>query len=226
LPLYDGVGFPDEPYRFVQPPAGAKPTKPPTTGRDHITVKAGRNTLELQAVSAESAPQVAVDIPGGLLALPAGATQVTIVAAPQTTLTTAAGQYLWSNVYDVSATPAATVRPISLQATITMRAATAQRPQPQIAYYAGGGWTTIPTFAVGRDIYSAQLTRFGRFAVVGTVSLDVSQLAGAKRGGHGSRVWIFIGVGVLVFLLALFGVDRLAKAQLRDEDTESGAMPT
>ena len=33
-PLYDGVGFPDEPYRFVVAPAGApKTTKAPTVAR-------------------------------------------------------------------------------------------------------------------------------------------------------------------------------------------------
>src|ERR1043165_2345088 len=29
VPLYDGIGAPDEAYRYVQPPSGTKPTKPP-----------------------------------------------------------------------------------------------------------------------------------------------------------------------------------------------------
>lgn len=216
LPLYDGVGFPDEPYRFVQPPAGAKHTKPPTTGRGQSAVSAGRNTAELKAASAEQAPQVSVDIPAGLIATSAGTTQVTVVAAPAQALPTAAGQHLWSNVYDITAAPAASIRSGSLQATITMRAATAQRPEPRLAYYTAGRWTTVPTFAVGRDIYSAELTRFGRFAVIGTVPLDVSQLAGAKHGSNASLIGIVVGVGALVVVVALFLIGRRRRAQARE----------
>jgi hypothetical protein len=221
LPLYDGVGFPDEPYRFVQPPAGAKHTKAPTTGRDQVGVRRGRNIAELLAASAEQAPQVSVFFPAGLLATPAGTTQVTVVAAPAQALPTAAGQHLWSNVYDITATPAASIRSGALQATITMRAATAQRPEPQIAYYAGGRWTRVPTFAVGRDIYSAQLTRLGRFAVIGAVPLDVSQLAGAKRGSTASIVGIVVGVGALVVLVALFLIGRRRRARAREREEAS-----
>jgi hypothetical protein len=221
LPLYDGVGFPDEPYRFVAPPAGAKHTKPPTTGRGQSAVRAGRNVTELKAASAEQAPQVSIDIPAGLIAAPKGTTQVTVVGSPAQALPTAAGQHLWSNVYDITATPVASIRSGALQASITMRAATAQRPEPQIAYYAGGRWTRVPTFAVGRDIYSAQLTRFGRFAVIGTVPLDVSQLAGGKRGSNASTIGIVVGVGALVAVVALFLIGRRRRARARAREAVS-----
>ena len=217
LPLYDGVGFPDEPYRFVQPPAGAKPTKAPTTGRDQVAVSGGRNAAAT-AASSETAPQVSVKIAAGVLATSAGTTRVTVVAAPQEAIPTAAGQYLWSNVYDVTATPAASVHSRDLQTTITLRAATAQRPQPKIAYYDAGRWTTVPTFAAGLDIYYAQLTRFGRFAVLGTVPVDLSQLSGGKSGSsNGSSVGIFVGVGALVVLVALFLLGRRRRARAREE---------
>ena len=39
VPIYDGVSFPDEPYRYVQSPDG-KPTKPPTTAKASVQVNA------------------------------------------------------------------------------------------------------------------------------------------------------------------------------------------
>ncbi len=215
LPLYDGVGFPDEPYRFVQRPSGAPDTKAPTTARAQATVRNGHNA-SLLAASAETAPQVSVQIPPGLLVTPAGTTRVILVATPEKPPPATTGQYLWSNVYDVTASPAAELGSGDLQATITLRAATAQGPEPQIARYASGHWTTMPTFATGQDIYAAQLTQFGRFAVVGTKPLDVSQLAGSGDGkSGGSKIGLVVGAGAVVVLVGLYLLGRRRRATVR-----------
>ena len=221
LPLYDGVGFPDEPYRFVQPPAGAKHTKPPTSGSGQIAISGGSNASATVA-SSEQAPQVSLQIAAGVLGAPPGTTHVTITASPQTALPTAAGQYLWSNVYDVTATPSVTVRPRDLQTSITLRAATAQRPLPQIAYYAAGRWTPVATFSAGLDVYYAQLTRLGRFAVIGTAPVDVSKLAGSKGGSGAGSIGLFAGIGALVVLVALFLIGRRRRRSAgRNEEVEA-----
>ena len=65
------------------------------------------------------------------------ATPVHPIAAPS-------GGHFWSNVYDVEASdPHVTMRDASPPATITLRAATAQRPYPTIERYADGTWTKV-----------------------------------------------------------------------------------
>jgi hypothetical protein len=217
LPLYDGIGFPDEPYRFVQAPKGAPDTAPPTTGRASSTVTSGR-THQLTANSAEQAPQVSVRIPPGRLTLTSGTTRVRLTAAPVQPLPVPHGRYLWSNVYDVVVSPEAELRSGGLQATITLRAATGQRPQPKIAYYADGRWTMLATFATGRDVYIAELTQFGRFAVIGTKLIDVTQLPGysSDGSGGGSKTGLFVGIGALVVVVGLFFLGRWRRARARE----------
>jgi hypothetical protein len=214
LPLYDGIGFPDQPYRFVHPPKGAPATKPPTTARSTTPVHGGRNGT-LIAASAEVAPQVSVQIPPGRLAVPDGAARVRLTGRPGQPLRTASGQYLWSNVYDVSVTPRAGLRPSGLQATITLRAATAQRPIPKIAHYTAGHWALLPTFPQGRDIYVAELAQFGRYAVIGTVPIDVTQLPGYGSGSHGSTTGLLVGIGALVVVAGLFALGYLRRSRAR-----------
>lgn len=223
LPLYDGIGFPDEPYRFVQRPPGAEETKPPTDARGTAAVHSGR-VGSLVAASAEVAPQISVVIPQGRLRVPAGAARVTVTGAPAQPLPTGPGQYLWSNVYEVRASPDARLSAGGQQATITLRAATAQRPQPHIAYYASGHWKLLPTFAQGQDIYIAQLTTFGQFAVIGGNPLAVAQLSPAGNGGSGGNsVGLVVGIGAAVVVVALFVLGRQRRARARQHFLDDGA---
>src|SRR5438105_1065265 len=59
-PLYDGLGFPDEPYRYLSPPPGAKKTPAPSTAAADFPVTPGvGNYVEL--ASTEVGPQVQID---------------------------------------------------------------------------------------------------------------------------------------------------------------------
>ncbi|MDT4920974.1 MAG: hypothetical protein QOI15_1876 [Pseudonocardiales bacterium] len=218
LPLYDGIGFPDEPYRFVQRPTGAQETQPPTTARGSAAIKGGTSD-PLVAASAEVAPQLSVFIPKGRLTAPAGAPKITVTGAPVAAVPTGRGQYLWSNVYDVRISPAgAALKTGGQQATITLRSASAQRPQPHIAYYANGRWVLMPTFAQGQDIYIAELTTFGKFAVLGGNPLLVTKVSSGKSGGSGgTTVGLFVGIGVGVVVVVLFALGWLRRARARAE---------
>ena len=167
-PIYDGIGFPDEPYRFVDHPPGTRVTKAPTTATATSGIVGGHNGQLLNAASAEVSPQVTVTIPDGLLRVSAASGPVTLTATPEPALPTPQGQYLWSNVYDVTVTPAARLTGRGgFVATITLRAASAQQPLPFISHYDGAGkWTTIPTAAAGLDVYTTTLDGLGRFAVL------------------------------------------------------------
>jgi hypothetical protein len=216
LPLYDGIGFPDEPYRFVQRPAGAEATKPPTTAHGSATV-AGGTTNTLVAASAETAPQISLYVPKGKLAAPAGTSKISVTGTPAQPLPTGHGQYLWSDVYDVTASPGSTqFKTNDQQATITLRAASAQRPQPNIAYYDGTRWHLLPTFAQGRDIYIAELNRFGQFAVIGKNPLLVSQIVGNNQSSGGSSpIGLIVGIGAGVLVVVLFVLGRMRRARAR-----------
>src|SRR3954451_17434124 len=103
VPVFDGIGQPDEPYRYVDPPATAKTTKQPTTATVSVPVRNGRSVAEF-ANSAESGPQISVYIPPGALEVPAGATSITITAtplAPKAPLPTDGD--IVTNVYQVTA---------------------------------------------------------------------------------------------------------------------------
>jgi hypothetical protein len=216
-PVYDGLGFPDEPYRFVVRPDGAGTAKSPTTAKTVVPVTkwtAGAASL----ASAEQAPQVAILIPTGRLQAPTGTKQFTVQAAPITPISAPSGTYLWSNVYAVGATDASvTLKDGNPPATITLRAGTAQRPQPTIEYYAHGTWTAVTTIAVGRDIYQASLPSLGDYAVVGSKPLVVGAQA---NSGTTSRTGVIILVGAIVVVIGLVTVGVLRRRQRTSEDPE------
>jgi len=222
VPIYDGIGFPDEPYRFVVRPAGAQETKDPTIAKGSASVS-GDAVGSVVAASAESAPQISIFIPKNKLVVAAGTTEVTVTGTPVQPLPTGRGQYLWSDVYDVTATPGTTIHSGLPQATITMRAASAQRPQPSIAYYADGRWHLLPTYAQGQDIYIAELTTFGKFAVIGKNPLLVTQVqAGDNGGGGGSPVGLIVGIGAGLVIVVLFVLGRIRRARARAAEDDWG----
>lgn len=208
-PLYDGVGFPDEPYRFVVKPDGAKATKPPTTATGRTEVINGKAGA-VQANSAEQAPQVSILIPVARLRTPAGTTSVVVEGRPAQPIDAPSGGYLWSNVYDIEASDqSVTLTDGSPPATLILRAATAQRPRPTIERYTGNGWTKIETIAIGNDIYQAPLPALGRYAVIGTEPLDFS-----KGGKSTTRSGWLISAGALVVIVVLVVVALRRRREL------------
>lgn len=236
-PVYDGVGFPDEPYRFVVRPHGAPVTKAPTVASRAVPVIRGVAGAA-SAASAEQAPQISILIPTGRLHAPPGTAQVVVQGRPVAPITAPAGGYFWSNVYAVGATdPRVTMRDGNPPATITLRAAAAQRPYPVIERYANGRWTKVSTAPVGQDIYQGRLPGFGKYAVVGTSPLDVSLVRGAAaRKSTTSHLGIIVAVAAIVVAVVLFllgqrrrsrrrGGEVLADDEAGRGDSEEGAVP-
>lgn len=225
-PLYDGVGFPDEPYRFVVKPAGACETKPPDSVAATTTVTNGRAGAITMNTS-EQAPQITVLIPSDLLFAPNGVHRLTVRATPEHPVAVPSGRYLWSNVYAVGATiPGVTLHANdpNRPTTITLRAATAQRPTPTIERYTNRHWTPVPTQPVGRDIYSARLPALGRYAVIGTSPINVSDLRCGGSGTSSTGVVIASAAGGVVVLLAVFGI--LRRRRVRTVSVEDEPLPS
>lgn len=225
-PLYDGVGFPDEPYRFVVKPAGACATKPPDSASATTAVTNGRGGA-ITVNTSEQAPQISVLIPSDLLIAPSAVRRLTIRATPVRPVAAPHGRYLWSNVYDVSATaPGVTLHATdpNRPTTITLRAATAQGPTPSIGRFTNGRWIPLRTQPVGRDIYSSPLPALGRYAVIGASPVNVSDLRCPGSGTSNTGVVIASTAGGVVVLLAAFGIWRRRRA--RTASAEDDRLPS
>ena len=64
LPIYDGIGSPDEPYRYVAPPPGYRHTPAPTIASDKLPLKNGTNGNTYLA-SGEIGPQISIYVEAG-----------------------------------------------------------------------------------------------------------------------------------------------------------------
>lgn len=197
LPVYDGIGQPDEPYRFVDPPATAKTIKKPTTAKRVVAVRDGANVGQF-ANSAEQAPQVSLYVAPGALDVPAGVTSVTVTAtpmAPSAPLPT--DGTIVSNVYRITAVADGQEVPIighgTGAAALSMRAPTAKQPGPVFERRTADGWEQLQTFRSGVDIYQTSgVTELGDFALVEVEHSD---------GGGGINLALLVG-GIALLVVA------------------------
>lgn len=218
VPIYDGVGMPDEPYRFVVPPAGYRATPPVTPARTAIQLDAGRSCCELEARSAEQGPQVAVYVPrGGLASTGSGVLSVSAEAAapPAGPAPVEDGVYE-GNAYLVTATgPAgpATLTPEGSRATVQLRALDGNTPGPAVWFRTddAAAWRELPTGKVGLDIYEAQFVGPGSYVLVR-----------GPEGGTGQTTTILLGIlAVPALLVVVLLVLRLRGGPPRDPDEEA-----
>jgi hypothetical protein len=206
VPIYDGAGFPDEPYRYVQSPDG-KPTKPPTDAKATVQVNAQGLSSAAYSNSAERGPQIVLYLPAGSLKAPAGATSIQVSETPlAATPPLPADGTIVTNVYRVAATttsagPVQVVGKSENQLpTLQMRAPSAQQPGPVVERRTSSGWQRMDTLRVGQDIYQASAPQFGDWALV-QVRTPVSKKSSGGGGG--------VNVGLLaagIGLLALAGI--------------------
>lgn len=201
VPIYDGPGFADEPYRYVKSPDGT-PTKPPTTA--HATVGVNPQGLSLPAYSnsAEQGPQVVLYIPAGSLKAPAGATAIDVTETPLApSAPLPSDGTIVTNVYHVTATtskgPVQVVGKTENQLpTLQMRAPSSKQPGPVFEHRSGTGWQRAATLRVGQDIYQASAPEFGDWALV---QLSASSTTGSSGGGG-------VNIGLLVAGIAVLAV--------------------
>ena len=99
VPLYDGVGFPDEPYRYVKPPSvSLKTAKPPGSAADALDVAQGANVNGLSLTTGESGPQAVVELPAGAVAASSGPILAQLI--PTAPSDQPPGVFITGNVYD------------------------------------------------------------------------------------------------------------------------------
>lgn len=186
-PLYDGLGFPDQPYRYVTVPPGYSQTNGPSTASSSVKVSSGdSSTYDLS--SSELGPQVEVFVNAKDLTLTPRSTVAHLRAAPVTTTSQPDDAEVWGNVYRVSVstdTGAGTIRAGGALDSIRMRAPTGPPPVAGIEFNDGSGWRRLTTSKIGNDIYSAPLAGVGEYAVVspkGQAKVPNDSSAGSSTG--------------------------------------------
>lgn len=219
VPLYDGVGFPDEPYRFVRRPAGdTRVTKPPTAISTTVPVvrgstDVGGSTDGFNAASAEQGPQVSIFAPVKTLLAPSGARRLTVQVRPRAPNGAADGGAVDANVYRFTATTDAGPPSIargSETIRVILRATTSRQPGPIAEYRALGAstWSRLATSRYGTDVYAAPARGFGDYALVfAAASTSAAAPAATRRGtGRGLRGGLLLGGLVLVLAAVVVGI--------------------
>jgi hypothetical protein len=202
VPVYDGLGAPDEPYRYAAPPAGTGRTAPPTTATATSPLVNGRTRNGLSVTSAENGPQVSVYLPVGALA--SSGSSVVVTATPVAPTDQPPGGRIDGNVYDVAfrAAGPVTLTSSAALAQITLRATTPPRVPPVMEHRSAAGqpWQPLKTVRFGFDIYTSDFTGPGQYA------LAVVKVAPQKKGASPTP---YLLLGGVVLLVAVVVVVRL-----------------
>jgi hypothetical protein len=207
VPLYDGIGFPDEPYRFTLPKPGAAPATNATT---RLKVAGGSNTGGIIANSAEVGPQVSIYAPPHGFAV-AGSADIVLTAKPVVPDPPLPEGKVDSNVYDLSFVSAG--GPVTLVAAaqppaITMRGVTIVPSVPVMEYRpdASSPWQELKTRRVGQDIFNANAPGAGQYALVQT-----EQAEAAAKSSSRTSLYVVIGATVLLMAAVLVGVRVMSR---------------
>lgn len=188
VPVYDGVGQPDDPYLSV----GSDPG--PRTVSTTIPVSLGASDA-LQLKSAETGPQILLDLTAG--AFTSAGTSLTLTATPLAPDGAPPRGQFDGNTYRVTATTGAALKADTAQGFLFLRARVMTKPAPTIVHRSSPSspWVQAKTTKAGQDILSTPFRDLGDYAVV--------RLPGAKplsAGGLSVTRVVLLAGGVLLLL--------------------------
>jgi hypothetical protein len=195
VPVYDGIGQPDEPYRYVVPPSGAQRTAAPTEGVATSPVVAGASSYGLNVATAEQSSQFLLYVPP--MGLAVAARSVTVRVLPSAPADQPPGAKIDGNVYTVVTTPArVTLTPRAAIAIVSMRATTGRQPPPVMEYRAAstGSWGPLHTTRGGIDVYFVRYMGAGQYALA---------FADAKAGHGGTSPLPYVLGGLLLLVVVV-----------------------
>lgn len=201
VPLFDGVGYPDEPYRYVLAPEGATATAAPAVATASAAVAEGSNATGFEVASTEQGPQISIYVPASALRPDGAAKTVTVTATPL-----APGGAKPSNgpvtgdVYRIATSM--TTLADGTAGTLTLRAPVGFKIVPVMQYRAGAtsGWKTLQTTRVGSDIFEAPFEALGDYAMV--LPVHGSSATHSTSKGVLIALAIFGGLALLVLIVA------------------------
>lgn len=204
-PLYDGLGAPDEPYRYTtDPPPGATKVRP-ASAREEVAVEDDTNPPAVVATP-EQGPQAAVIVPAGGLRLPSGARRLSLSLEPVLSPAPPVDGTMLSNAYAVEIVDergrAVGIAETGRETTVLLRIPTAtDAPVALELYDEDSGWVTLPTRRTGQDVYSAFLPQTGLVAAV-----QITDPGRSLQYTRDDRKTVFVlplVAGVLLLILAV-----------------------
>ena len=224
VPLYDGIGFPDEPYRYVQPPAGAKATARPGGAVGTSAAGNGASTDDLDVMSGEQGPQVEIFVSTGELRGPGDARSYRVQGTP--IAPAPGGIPIDGNIYRISVgcsarttSPCAvTVQPPQTDryVWVALRSTSARNPSPNFLYRPtpAAPWQAVNTDRAGNDIYSTTFVGPGDYALTYATNLPKSATAPASSRRGGLPLTPIVLAAVLAALAVIILVIRFSRRPL------------
>ena len=205
VPLYDGVGFPDEPYRFV--PAREAGTPAATTATVRLRMVGGLNPGGLVANSAERGPQISVFAPPQAFQGPASSTEMVLLGEPVPLVEPAPTGERVSNVYALTFTADGTpaqLRPQAQAPAITLRASSVPTPSPVMYYRANSTseWRLLATSQIGKDNFTAMGPGAGEYV------LAQGPRPPAQKSSDKAALLLVLAAAVVLVIGALLAVRR------------------
>lgn len=211
MPLYDGVGFPDEPYRYVDQsngPANASVLGPTSTSGTFTATDLGRG---VSISTGETGPQFSLVLSPGAISLPNATDKITLKATPLAPSDQPNPGTIAGDIYEVSATTQSGQPKFDStegQLFLRLPQGTPTSGTVAIVYRAPGGkWQSEFTSQTGNDIYELAFNGPGDYAMATGVPLaspPPSQNATSSTSNKkSSSISKFVLVGIFLFILAL-----------------------
>lgn len=216
VPLFDGINYPDEPYRYVVAPPGAKSTVAPAAARVTAGVSGGSNAAGFEVATTESGPQISIYVPAEALRPDGDQRSATVSATPLGPVGTLPGNGAGTgDIYRV-ATPMASLAG-GTAGTLTLRAPVGFKVVPVMDYRADATspWQTLQTARVGNDVFEAPFERVGDYVMV--LPTHGSSATHSTSRGVLIALAIFLGLAV-VAVVVVRGFTTIDKAPDRDDD--------
>ncbi|HEY2004536.1 MAG TPA: hypothetical protein VGH44_05485 [Candidatus Saccharimonadia bacterium] len=201
VPLYDGVGFPDQPYQFV---AGGGQTNTPPSPAEQTVPESDLSQFGAALQSLEFGPQVRVNFDAQSITLPDGATEVKLTATPEAPTDQPSPGTIAGNVYLISADSTPGPPSVSNQhAQVFLRLpqnVSLKTPPVMIYRTPGGKWKQLDTTQVGSDVYEATFNGWGEYAL----AINLPQPSSTPKPSSSYQLPLLAGIiiGAIVVLLA------------------------
>jgi hypothetical protein len=222
VPIYDGLGVPDEPYRYVDGAGRGRATQPPTTATAQTPVRKGSSAMDLVISSREQGPQVTLFLPAGSL-VAADFSEITVRVLPQAPESQLSSLKISGNVYrvELSASDGRVTLGSNIASSNIFLRATDQRDGWHMLYRpdAGGWQPPLKARRPGTDTWVA------RFQGPGDYALARSELPAASAS---QLPWVLAGVlGLLALVIVIVrlsgngspGLEASTKQDVHGHDT-------
>jgi hypothetical protein len=198
IPLYDGIGLPQEPYRYLQPPKGQPSGLPPSSIHRPLVISNGISPVYKVGTS-ESPPQTYYFMQYGALRIPPGVHTIVLdVKAVPPPGPAPSANLIDGNVYRYAVTtPSGAPVPLrgGPKVSVELRG-TGASGSPTVAQFVGGSWKKLPTLVLlGENYYLANVHSLGDFTL-----LLPAKGAGSSGSGIGGALPLIIASVVLVLL--------------------------